>query len=114
MNRHSSILDFELTIDTDDGAQTVRVWVLEIGDAPTIYYDAPAKLAKPLLDGKPLQFTREGVTSTRIPKAQLADELPQAKADHSVQIALQPQFSSELLNWGLKQLRLELTTFLGI
>jgi len=70
----------ELVIDTGNGAHTARVWVLDFGTDPLIYYDADPEVALSLLAGKPLQFTRAGKVSTRIPDATQVDELPEADA----------------------------------
>lgn len=59
----------ELMIDTQEETHTVRLWVLEMGLAPVVYYEADPAAAKSLLAGKPVQFTRNGKVSTRIPKA---------------------------------------------
>ncbi len=71
----------ELTIDTPTGTQTVRLWVLDIGPHPLVYYDAEPEAAKSLLAGTPLQFTRAGKASTRIPEARHAVSLPEVEAN---------------------------------
>jgi hypothetical protein len=71
----------ELYIDTDSGDHTARVWVLDIGTYPLVYYDAESEVAKSLLAGKPLQLTRAGEVSTRIPKATRIDVLPEAESN---------------------------------
>jgi len=71
----------DLAIDTSDGPHTVRVWVLDIGVNPLVYYDAEPQAAKSLLAGKPVQFTRAGQVSTRIPKATQVDALSGDEAD---------------------------------
>jgi hypothetical protein len=71
----------ELAIDTGNGAHTARLWVLDIGAYPLVYYDAEPEVAKSLLAGKPLQFTRAGEVSTRIPKATQVDALPEDEAN---------------------------------
>lgn len=70
----------ELAIDTGGGIHTARVWVLDIGAHPTIYYDAEPEVAQSLLAGTPLQFTRAGEVSTRIPDAVRAELLPEEQA----------------------------------
>ncbi len=70
----------ELVIDTSKGPHTARVWIMDMGTSPTIYYDAEPEVADALLAGKPLQLTRAGATSTRIPKATRFDELPEKEA----------------------------------
>lgn len=71
----------ELAIDTGEGTHVARLWVLEVSEHPVVYYDAEPLVAQALLDGKPVQFTRAGDVSTRIPKAVLADTLPEAEAN---------------------------------
>lgn len=71
----------ELSIDTSNGPHTVRLWVLDIGAAPLVYYDAEPEVAKSLLAGKPLRFMRAGEVSTRIPKASQVDALPEDRAN---------------------------------
>ncbi|MGE0624193.1 MAG: hypothetical protein AB7I04_05570 [Pseudomonadales bacterium] len=71
----------ELAIDTDAGAHTARVWVLDVGDEPLIYYDAEPEVAQALLAGKPLKLTRNDQMTTRIPKATEVDALPEADAN---------------------------------
>jgi hypothetical protein len=55
--------------------------VLDIDAQPVIYYDAPTEAANSLLAGKPLQFTRGTKTTSRIPVATQADELPEEDAN---------------------------------
>lgn len=71
----------ELAIDTSKGPQTARVWIFEDQEAPLFYYDAPPELATAILDGAPLQLTRNGATSTHTPRAIKADTLPEARAN---------------------------------
>ena len=71
----------ELAIDTDAGAHTARVWVLDVEDETLIYYDAEPEVARALLAGEPLELTREGRTTTRIPEATEVDALPEAEAN---------------------------------
>ena len=71
----------ELAIDTSEGVHTARVWVLDIGESPLVYYDAEPEVAESLLDGKPVQFTRAGTVSTRIPEATRVDALPEDEAN---------------------------------
>ena len=71
----------ELQIDTDDGLHIARVWVLDIGESPVVFYDTDPEIAKSLLAGNPLQLTRSGETSTRIPEARLLDDLPEDEAN---------------------------------
>jgi hypothetical protein len=42
------------------GEHTVRVWVLDMKDGPTMYYDAPPGVARSLLAGVPMSVTRAG------------------------------------------------------
>lgn len=71
----------ELAIETSNGTQTARVWVLDIGAHPLVYYDTDPEVAMSLLAGTPLQFTRSGNRSTRIPEATPFDELPEDEAN---------------------------------
>ena len=71
----------ELAIDTATGTHTARVWVLDIDSQPVIYYDAPTEAANSLLAGTPLRFTRGTKTSSRIPAATRAEELPEDDAN---------------------------------
>ncbi len=71
----------ELVINTGSGTQTARVWVLDIGAAPLVYYDAQQEVAESLLAGKPLQLNRAGEVSTRIPEATQVNDLPADQAD---------------------------------
>jgi len=71
----------ELNIDTSEGEHTARLWVLDIGADPIVYYDAEREVAKSLLAGKPLQFTRADEVSTRVPRATLVDALPEGEAN---------------------------------
>jgi len=67
----------ELVIDTDRGAHTVRVWVLDIGADPLVYYDAEPGAAMSLLAGEPLRLTRAEDVSVRIPIATRVEALDQ-------------------------------------
>ena len=71
----------ELAIDTSNGAHTARLWVMDIEAYPTVYYDAEPEVAKSLLAGTPLRFTRAGAVSTRIPQATQVDALPEDEAN---------------------------------
>jgi len=71
----------ELNIDTSEGEHTARLWVLDNGGDPIVYYDAEPEVAKFLLAGKPLQFTRAGEVSTRVPRATQAEALPEGEAN---------------------------------
>ena len=71
----------ELTLDTEYGVHTARLWVFEVEGEPNIYFDAEPHLAHSLLGGKPLQFTRGGDTSKRIPKARKIDELTESEGE---------------------------------
>jgi hypothetical protein len=70
----------ELAIETGEGTHNARVWVMDIGEHPVVYYDAPPRAAKALLEGKPLQLTRAGEVSTRIPEATEIELLPEDEA----------------------------------
>ena len=76
----------ELAIDTNEGAHTARLWVLDIGADPTVYYDAEPHVAESLLAGKPLQFVRAGEVSTRTPKATPVDVLPEDEANMILEV----------------------------
>lgn len=71
----------ELAIDTASGVHRARVWVLEIGPDPVIYYEADPEIAESLLAGGPVQFTRAGNVSTRVPHARTAADLSEAEAE---------------------------------
>ncbi len=71
----------ELAIDTNKGTHIARLWVLDIETHPLVYYDAEPDVAKSLLTGKPLQFTRAGEVSTRLPRATRVDTLPEDEAN---------------------------------
>ena len=85
----------ELTIDTSDGAHTARVWVLDIEPYPTVYYDAEPEVAKSLLSGRALQFTRAGEAGTRIPKATRANDLPEVEANRILE-AMQAKYADRV------------------
>lgn len=76
----------ELAIDVGSDTHTARVWVLEIGADPVVYYEADPEVADSLLTGKPLQFTRAGETSTRMPDAELLDSLPEDEANRILEV----------------------------
>ena len=76
----------ELAIDIGSDTHTARVWVLEIGADPVVYYEADPEVADSLLAGKPLQFTRAGEISTRIPNAELVDSLPEDEANRVLEV----------------------------
>ncbi len=69
-----------LTIETRTGPREVRLWVLDTGPHPMVYYDAPPAMAEALLAGTPVQFSRNGEASTRIPEATRVDALDEAEA----------------------------------
>jgi len=71
----------ELVIDASDGTHTARVWVLDMDEQPLVYYDAEPEVARSLLEGTPVQFTRAGKLSTRIPEAARVDSLPDDEAN---------------------------------
>lgn len=71
----------ELSIDTSNGVHTARVWVLDIGSHPLVYYDAEPEVARSLLSGEPLQLTRAGAVTVRTPDATQVDALPEAQAN---------------------------------
>jgi len=69
----------ELAIDTTEGIHTARLWVMDIGANPVVFYDAEPAIAQALLSGQPLGFTRAGEQSSRIPRAAVAETLPEAR-----------------------------------
>lgn len=81
----------ELAIDTDTGLHTARLWIMDMGPDPTVYYDAPPQAAAALLAGKRLQMTRGAIASERIPQASRFDGLPQPQADGILQ-AMQEKY----------------------
>lgn len=76
----------ELAIDVGSDTHVARVWVLEMGADPIIYYETDPVVAESLLSGKPLQFTRAGETSTRIPHAELAGSIPEDEANRVLEV----------------------------
>tara|TARA_R110002073_G_scaffold18215_2_gene67747 strand:+ start:214 stop:807 length:594 start_codon:yes stop_codon:yes gene_type:complete len=76
----------ELQIDTENGLHIARVWVLDIGAHPIVYYDTEPAVVESLLAGTPIQLTRSGETSTRIPEATLFDELPEDEANQIFEV----------------------------
>ncbi len=81
----------ELIIDTSEGERVARVWVMDIGSTPTVYYDAEPEMAMSLLAGKPLQYSRAGKVSTRVPDAIRVDDLPEQESDQILQ-AMQKKY----------------------
>lgn len=71
----------ELAINVGPETHTARVWVLEIAGDPVVYYEADPEVADSLLSGKPLQFTRAGATSIRIPHAEPVDSISEDEAN---------------------------------
>lgn len=51
-----------IRIDTPSGPHAARVWILELNDEPTMYYDAPPRIAQQLLQGARVAMSRNGVT----------------------------------------------------
>ena len=70
----------ELTMQTSQGSHTARLWVLDIGSNPIVYYDAPPAAADALLAGQPVVFTRAGESSSRIPLATPVEALPEEES----------------------------------
>lgn len=85
----------ELAVDTEEGFHNARLWVLDVGVFPVVYFDAEPGVARSLLAGKPLQFTRAGQISTRIPEATEADELSKEQADDVYQ-AMSNKYGSRM------------------
>lgn len=71
----------ELTVETSAGPHTARLWVMDTGADPLVYYDAEPEVAASLLAGNPVQFSRGGNVSTRFPKTQPVDTLPEDEAN---------------------------------
>lgn len=65
----------ELVIDTAAGPHVARLWVLDLEEDPVVYYDAPPEVAQALLSGTPVQLTRNGSISTRVPEAVRVDDV---------------------------------------
>ena len=84
----------ELAIDTSNGVHTARLWVLDMGADPLVYYEAEPEVAQSLLAGKPLQFTRAGEVSTRTPKATRVDELPEDEANRILE-AMETKYAAQ-------------------
>lgn len=70
----------ELAIDLPTGTHAARLWVLDPGDSPLIYYDAPRAVAEALLSGTPVAFTRGGTTSVKQPEARLVEQVSEEEA----------------------------------
>ncbi len=85
----------ELTIDERGVKQTVRLWVMDLPGAPVVYIDAEPELAESLLAGKPVRFTRAGITSMRVPEATLIDEMSGIEADAVLQ-AMADKYGSRM------------------
>jgi len=65
----------ELTVETSAGAHTARLWVLDIGPDPLVYYEAEPGVAEYLLAGSPVLFNRSGEVSVRIPETKQVNAL---------------------------------------
>jgi len=76
----------ELVVDTSDGDRAVRLWVLDVDGKELVYYDAVPEVAESLLAGKPLNFTRGEIVSQRLPKARLAESLPETEANALLEV----------------------------
>lgn len=70
----------ELVIQSGEDTRTARVWVLDIGGDPVIYYDAEPEVALSLLAGNPVKLRRSGEISRRIPRATEVDALPEEES----------------------------------
>ena len=71
----------ELEVDTERGKHSVRLWVMDIGAAPTVYYDAEPSAARSLLAGKPVRLTRAGESSLRTPIARQVETLTEQETN---------------------------------
>ncbi|MEQ8860067.1 MAG: hypothetical protein RIC56_15590 [Pseudomonadales bacterium] len=76
----------EMAIDLGSDTHTARVWVLDIGNDPVVYYETDPVVADSLVSGEPLQFTRAGETSTRTPHAERADSIPEEEANRVLEV----------------------------
>ncbi|MEM9621660.1 MAG: hypothetical protein AAF993_08435 [Pseudomonadota bacterium] len=83
----------ELIIELPDRQHTARLWVMDIGEHPTVYYDAAPEVAAILLAGEPVQFRRAGQLSTRIPQTTAVDAMSAAQADR-VLTAMQTKYGA--------------------
>lgn len=95
----------ELAIDTKNGTHTARLWVLEVGPDPVVYYDAEPQIAESLLAGKPLQFTRGGEVSIRKPEAKPIDALSEADASQLLE-AMENKYGNRTLAYEVYYLML--------
>lgn len=59
-----------------DDRHTARVWVLDMSDGPTMYYDAPPDIASRLLAGASVSMTRNGRVRHECASASLVRDLP--------------------------------------
>ena len=76
----------ELAIDIGGGeTQTARLWVFELEEETTVYFDANPDAAQSLLAGKPVLYTRQGVTNSRVPLANEALKLPEREANAALE-----------------------------
>ncbi|MEM7219014.1 MAG: hypothetical protein AAF515_11665 [Pseudomonadota bacterium] len=68
-----------LDVELPDGSHRARVWVMDVNAQAHVYFDAPVDVAEALLAGEPLKFTRDGVTSTRVPNVRRLEDVPTAE-----------------------------------
>lgn len=59
------------------GGHTARVWVLDMNDGLSMYYDAPPDVASRLLEGARLSMTRDGHVRDECATASRVAELPE-------------------------------------
>ncbi len=81
----------ELTIDIREGTHTARLWVLDMEATPLVYYDADPVEADFLLAGEPVEFSRGGQVSTRIPVATRIEDLAEDEG-HKILQAMQAKY----------------------
>ncbi len=85
----------ELAIDTQDGPRNVRLWVMEVAGEAGVYIDAEPQIAASLLAGKSVQVSRAGVSTTRIPRARMVDDMSTDEAD-AVLAAMGQKYGSRM------------------
>lgn len=83
----------ELEIQTSNGSLTARLWVMDIGPHPVVYYDALPEVAQSLLAGHPLRFNRAGQISIRVPQATPVEALGEEQANR-IMSAMQNKYGA--------------------
>ena len=69
----------ELGVETPGAPHTVRLWVVDRGETPTLLYVAEPVIADLLMAGQPVSFERAGATSAKHPTARPAEAVPEAE-----------------------------------